>query len=114
MTDRILPLPQVDDQPLHHVLQVLNLTRTGVEVVLASSTTTSGGSAAGSTTKPSASRAGRGATGSVHQIGSGGAGLVELVFVDDEVFAQDRQRTDVPHGGNIGQLALKRRTGVDG
>ena len=29
MTDRILPLPQVDDQPLHHVLQVLNLTRTG-------------------------------------------------------------------------------------
>lgn len=29
MTDRILPLPQVDSQPLHHVLQVLNLTRTG-------------------------------------------------------------------------------------
>lgn len=26
---RVLPLPQVDDQPLHHVLQVLNLTRTG-------------------------------------------------------------------------------------
>lgn len=29
MNERILPFPQVDDQPLQHVLQVLNLTRTG-------------------------------------------------------------------------------------